>query len=668
MKRIFTLLITLLMTLPFFAQSQNIKPKHQITSAKLSGKHFEEISLFNLKSSKSNVIIPKEFKNYSILSLRQSAMKKIGAAPEALNLQLPSEKSSMLLELVRVTIVSDDFSIVEMPSGKVIEPLKNITHYRGIVKNSPNSIAAITIKDGEISGIISLSDGQGNLVLAKLDTSDDHILYEDKDINHLNDFVCQTENLRSIETPKKKDYQKNAPAANQTKCPEIFFDIGNDIVRDKGGSQAASNYIQSIFNQVAILYNNEGIKIKISGIRAWTSSAPFNNLDNYRSYRNQNGFNGDLGHFVTYNYSGGVAWLNGLCGSYRYGLSGINRNYSNVPVYSWTVNVIAHELGHNFGSNHTHSCVWNGNNTAIDGCYNTEGSCGRPGIPSNGGTTMSYCHLTSAGINLSKGFGNQPADAIRRTINRANCVDTCNTDGGGGNGDEVSCAGIDEWSENVTYVAGDKVTYQGNLFERTTNNDWNTLGVCSIDPCFGVDDWNENTTYSPGDLVIYQGNLFRRNNNQDWDSLGSCENNDPCFGVDDWNENTSYAVGDKIIYQGNLFEWTANGWEQLASCSNASRSLFPGEVDDSALPPSFSIYPNPASDVLNIEANNSTNKVEHILIRDINGRVIKTIKPKEKPSYLSFKQSIVIDELVTGVYFIQIINADNISTKKFFVQ
>ena len=85
------------------------------------------------------------------------------------------------------------------------------------------------------------------------------------------------------------------------------------------------------------------------------------------------------------------------------GYAGINSSYADVPTYSWTVDVIAHELGHLFGSQHTHACVWNGNNTAIDGCYTTEGNCGNPGEP-NKGTIMSYCHL-GPGKDLSLGFG-----------------------------------------------------------------------------------------------------------------------------------------------------------------------------------------------------------------------------------------------------------------------
>ncbi len=39
------------------------------------------------------------------------------------------------------------------------------------------------------------------------------------------------------------------------------------------------------------------------------------------------------------------------------------------------------------------------------------------------------------------------------------------------------CAGISEWRSGVSYSAGTKVVYQGNLFERTSSG-WNRLGAC----------------------------------------------------------------------------------------------------------------------------------------------------------------------------------------------
>ena len=61
-----------------------------------------------------------------------------------------------------------------------------------------------------------------------------------------------------------------------------------------------------------------------------------------------------------------------MCSNNNVCYSGLaNNSVITVPTYSWNVMVITHEMGHLMGSNHTHACVWNGNNTAIDGCAAT---------------------------------------------------------------------------------------------------------------------------------------------------------------------------------------------------------------------------------------------------------------------------------------------------------
>jgi hypothetical protein len=191
-----------------------------------------------------------------------------------------------------------------------------------------------------------------------------------------------------------------------------------------------------VFNQSAALYNNEGIPITISQIFVWTVPSPYNGgnsqtqLSQFQSTRTS--FNGDVGHLVDLQNQGGIAaGFNGLCNSNRSQsecYSGIFPTFENVPTYSWTVYVFTHEMGHLFGSRHTHACVWNGNNTAIDGCGPQAGfseGCNGP-IPFDGGTIMSYCHLNSVGINFAKGFGPQPGNVIRSRFNTASCIGTCN--------------------------------------------------------------------------------------------------------------------------------------------------------------------------------------------------------------------------------------------------
>jgi hypothetical protein len=113
-------------------------------------------------------------------------------------------------------------------------------------------------------------------------------------------------------------------------------------------------------------------------------------------------YDGDLAHLIGYEGGGGVAWLNVICSSsYGFAYSGIGSWYGDVPNYSWTVDVMAHEAGHNLGAHHSHDCVWGPNrNKAIDCCgaragYDScAGGCNADvDFPEGGGTVMSYCHL-----------------------------------------------------------------------------------------------------------------------------------------------------------------------------------------------------------------------------------------------------------------------------------
>jgi hypothetical protein len=192
-----------------------------------------------------------------------------------------------------------------------------------------------------------------------------------------------------------------------------------------------------VFNQSAAIYSNEGIPISISEIFVWTSPSPYNGsnsqqqLGQFQSVRTS--FNGDIAHLVDLENQGGIAaGFNGFCNPNRSQsqcYSGIEPFFNNVPTYSWTVYVFTHEMGHLFGSRHTHACVWNGNGTAIDGCGQAagffEGGCGFGPIPGDGGTIMSYCHLNSVGVNFNHGFGPQPGNVIRNAFNGAGCIGTC---------------------------------------------------------------------------------------------------------------------------------------------------------------------------------------------------------------------------------------------------
>ncbi|WP_378186130.1 M12 family metallopeptidase [Aquimarina sp. W85] len=95
-------------------------------------------------------------------------------------------------------------------------------------------------------------------------------------------------------------------------------------------------------------------------------------------------------------------------------------------------------------------------------------------------------------------------------------------------------------------------------------------GTPTTNICDGVSPYNANTPYSIGDKVTYNGDLYERTASG-WNNLGACEDSpetDKCDGVAPYNASVTYAVGDQVTYNGDLYERTASGWNNLGPCGS----------------------------------------------------------------------------------------------------
>ncbi len=426
--------------------SENLKAIPRIIQSKNNtGKSFEAYKAFNSSSTKSSSAEVEEvLMKASILSLDKDGLRDIlSNKPDRMRIVIPNAHGDDYnLQLVRADIFTNDFTVKTNRQNKGAIQASGV-HYRGIITDNYKSLVAMSFFEDEIMGFINSNNEQ--LVLGSLGKSGkDHILYHENDLRISSTFECHT----SAAGPTYSATDLEPPVGGSTDhCVKIYVEVDYDIFLDKGAGTA--EYIEGLFNQSATIYANDGVVMLMSEMFIWESASPYGGsctnaiLESFQAFRTS--FNGDLGHLVSYLGGGGIAaGFNGLCNPDRAEsmcYSGIQNSYDNVPTYSWSVMVFTHEMGHLLGSRHTHACVWNGNNTAIDGCGSCQEEpnpppsppgcassgldcnfCAAPPIPPSGGTIMSYCHLQSVGINFNNGFGPQPTNVILNNVERADCL------------------------------------------------------------------------------------------------------------------------------------------------------------------------------------------------------------------------------------------------------
>lgn len=310
--------------------------------------------------------------------------------------------------------------------------------YHGTLVIMPNEIAG-TIRHAGIQYEL------GGLECDKAATNW-HVLYAIADAIDPPEFSCGMEEIEQ-ELPSHAPHHPHAPSTRQssTTCVEVALDIDHFTYNSfSSDCNQSVEWALALLAGVSEIYEtelNNLIYLSASYVNVWEETDP------YAAYNGNAGAMldafrvewltnpdlvdrpRDMVHLLTRRTNtgtGGIAYLNVVCNnSYAVGFSahlGPSTVY-NINNYSWNLNVVAHEFGHNFGSNHTHWCGWPGG--PIDDCYTAEGGCTNTPAPQVG-TIMSYCHAVAGGsVNLQ--FHSTVENvALIPTINgQGYCYDTC---------------------------------------------------------------------------------------------------------------------------------------------------------------------------------------------------------------------------------------------------
>ena len=432
MKRIFQLCFSLV----FFSLgfSQDVKPvAEKVKQSQLAKKTFVKYDLFTKDNSvQKQALYEKAAEGVTVMKLNKAEIQRVNAErPEALEMTFPFEGKTITVELVKNNFLTQDFKV---NSDKGYLNYSPGVYYQGIVKGDQKSLVAMSFFNDDVMGVTSL-ENVGNIVLGKTKNSEDFVSYNDSRMKSANPFTCDADNLSENKNMDLPTYDPKTMTSKKTdNCVRIYYETGFNIYSNfSSNTTTVTNWVTAMHNNISTLYTNDGITVALSEVFVWTTNDPYNGngtsarLTQFRSLRPT--FNGDVGQLIKYNnpVSGGIAYLNSLCGGSNHSYVDVFYTYSNVPVFSWNIEAMTHEIGHGLGSPHTHACKWNGNNTAIDGCGPASGNnegC-NASLPTNGGTIMSYCHLlNTVGINFANGFGPQPGALIRNTINTKTCLGT----------------------------------------------------------------------------------------------------------------------------------------------------------------------------------------------------------------------------------------------------
>jgi hypothetical protein len=398
-----------------------------------------------------------------------AAATPVGARLRLDGVAAPDGGAPVAFDLERFQVFAEDAEIVvHGANGARRMAVPANAYFRGEVEGRPGSrVFLAKLEGGGVRGVVSDADGTyligaddapakslgGPLEMHRVDPA---LLKSSRGGSACGnvDLPPGPGNEPMLDLGAASSLTKSAPeaaavtATAASRTARLAIETDYEFFQIFGNATLASNYVATLVGYASTTYAAElGTTLTVQSLSLWQTSGdpwtqrnPLCSLLEFGKYWNQNktGVSRTVAHFLSGRVTGGgMSWVGALCKAKfttgrlncpelgtetsaapwggDYGFTGnLYGEFSLAnPVVVWDSYAFAHELGHNFGSPHSH-CYNNYGGTAdpIDKCYGGEGGCyagatSLPGPSKQGtGTIMSYCHMLSGNYqNISMTFG-----------------------------------------------------------------------------------------------------------------------------------------------------------------------------------------------------------------------------------------------------------------------
>ena len=377
---------------------------------------------------------------------------ELGDAGNVASIELPIGPGAVSrVELFRQTVLSEDARVVVVGEGgveRLVTPQVQI--WAGTLGGDPDSSVFLGLSAGQAQGWVR-SNGHTWLIATRVvDGAPLTMAYEQGVLDQFGPSVmpkCAGEVVPegdvAPEATGPAGYTERIPSC---KAFRLAVDTDNEYRNKFLTTAAATEYAVVLAAASSDIYNRDiGSGWRLSYLRIWETADPWTGantsaqLTEFRSYwrANMGSVTRASAHLLSgRSLGGGIAYLRAACGNNNgYGVSANLAASFPFPILdndsrNWDLMVFSHELGHQFGSEHTHnSCAYN---PVVDGCgLSASASACEQGTQdcsvgfAGDATIMSYCHQCSGGIgNMKMTFGPRVSARMISYVNGLSCPTT----------------------------------------------------------------------------------------------------------------------------------------------------------------------------------------------------------------------------------------------------